>query len=79
MYRPVLIRGRTVGSVILVVIWLVPVHDACPQGDGEFDPADCFDKTWRAIRDEFWDPEFNGLDWEDARARYGAEVAKRPA
>jgi len=32
--------------------------------------AECFDKIWRIINDEFWDPNFNGVDWEDARTRY---------
>ncbi|UCF14319.1 MAG: PDZ domain-containing protein [Phycisphaerales bacterium] len=25
---------------------------------------------WRIINDEFWDPNFNGVDWDDARERY---------
>jgi len=36
----------------------------------EFNPAECFDKIWSIINDEFWDPNFNGLDWVDARKRY---------
>ena len=36
----------------------------------EFNPAECFDKVWGIINDEFWDPNFNGVDWEDARKRY---------
>jgi len=35
----------------------------------EFNPAECFDKIWSIINDEFWDPNFNGLDWEEARRR----------
>ncbi|HUT45928.1 MAG TPA: hypothetical protein VMX36_06555 [Sedimentisphaerales bacterium] len=26
----------------------------------EFNPAECFDKIWGIINDEFWDPDFNG-------------------
>jgi carboxyl-terminal processing protease len=40
-----------------------------PEPDG-FNPAECFDKIWSIINDEFWDPNFNGLDWVDARKRY---------
>ena len=36
----------------------------------EFNPAECFDKIWSIINNEFWDPNFNGLDWVDARKRY---------
>ena len=36
----------------------------------QFNPAECFDKIWKIINDEFWDPNFNGVDWEDARTRY---------
>ena len=40
-----------------------------PEHKG-FNPAECFDKVWNIINDEFWDPNFNGVDWEDARNRY---------
>lgn len=40
-----------------------------PEGR-RFDAAECFDKVWDIINDKFWDPNFNGVDWEDARKRY---------
>lgn len=40
-----------------------------PEPD-EFNPAECFDKIWSIINDEFWDPNFNGIDWTDALKRY---------
>ena len=40
-----------------------------PQPD-KFNPAECFYKVWSTIKDEFWDPNFNGIDWADARKRY---------
>jgi carboxyl-terminal processing protease len=36
----------------------------------KINPAECFDKVWDIINNEFWDPNFNGVDWEDARKRY---------
>lgn len=36
----------------------------------EFNPAVCFDKVWDIINNEFWDPNFNGVDWAGARKRY---------
>lgn len=40
------------------------------QTEYRFNPAECFDKVWNIINDEFWDPNFNGVDWKDARKRY---------
>ncbi|MGD8500284.1 MAG: hypothetical protein PVJ86_06535, partial [Phycisphaerales bacterium] len=40
----------------------------------EFNPAECFDKIWGIINDEFWDPNFNGADWQNARNRYRPEA-----
>ena len=74
MRWPVIIHGRVVGVVILVVIGLGTVPDVYSQDHGEFNPVDCFEKTWRIIKDEFWDPDFNGLDWEDARTRYRSKA-----
>ena len=28
-----------------------------------------FDQAWRLLHDQFFDPQFNGVDWEDARAK----------
>ena len=37
---------------------------------GQFNPSECFDKIWQIINEEFWDPNFNGVDWEEAGKRY---------
>ncbi len=44
--------------------------DAKESEEKRFNPAECFDKIWGIINDEFWDPNFNGVDWEDARTHY---------
>ncbi|MFB0551709.1 MAG: S41 family peptidase [Phycisphaerae bacterium] len=44
--------------------------DAKESEKKRFNPAECFDKVWQIINDEFWDPNFNGVDWEEARKRY---------
>jgi tricorn protease len=36
--------------------------------DEEF--AEMFDQSWRALRDNFYDPTFHGVDWNAVRARY---------
>lgn len=40
----------------------------------EFNPTKCFDKIWGIINDEFWDPNFNGVDWDQAHKRYRPEA-----
>lgn len=35
-----------------------------------FKPAEFFDEVWEIINNEFWDPNLNGVDWQDARRRY---------
>jgi len=44
--------------------------DAKESEEKRFNPAECFDKVWGIINDEFWDPNFNGVDWEEAGIRY---------
>ncbi len=44
--------------------------DAKESEGKRFNPAECFDKIWQIINDEFWDPNFNGVNWEDAGKRY---------
>jgi carboxyl-terminal processing protease len=29
-----------------------------------------FERVWTVVRDRFYDPNFNGVDWDDARRRY---------
>jgi carboxyl-terminal processing protease len=34
-----------------------------------------FEKTWEIVRDKFYDPNFNGVDWDKVRERYAPQVA----
>jgi carboxyl-terminal processing protease len=52
--------------------------DANEPEHKRFEPAECFDKVWNTINDEFWDPHFNGVDWEDARKRYRPAALAAP-
>ncbi len=66
--------------VILALFGLISYLIICTTGENinaddlerveRFDPVACFDKIWNIINEKFWDPDFNGLDWEDARKRY---------
>ena len=33
-----------------------------------------FQKVWEVVRDKFFDPDFNGVDWNDVHARYAPLV-----
>ncbi|MCP4261429.1 MAG: PDZ domain-containing protein [Planctomycetes bacterium] len=49
----------------------MPEHS---QTEEQFNSAECFDKVWEIINNEFWDPNFNGVDWGNARKRYGPKA-----
>lgn len=34
-----------------------------------------FEQAWRLMRDNFYDPQFHGVNWEASRERYGVRVA----
>jgi carboxyl-terminal processing protease len=34
-----------------------------------------FAKVWETVRDKFFDPNFNGVDWNKVRERYAPQVA----
>jgi carboxyl-terminal processing protease len=36
---------------------------------------DIFEKIWKEIRDHYYDPSFNGVNWEEVRERYRPLVA----
>src|ERR1700742_2846890 len=33
-----------------------------------------FEEVWQTVRDDFYDPRMNGVDWPGAKARYGALI-----
>lgn len=35
-----------------------------------FDAAHCFDEVRSTIKEGFWDPHFQGVDWHAAKSRY---------
>jgi carboxyl-terminal processing protease len=42
-----------------------------PTGSNQAD----FDRVWELVRDRFYDPHLNGLDWQEQRARFGPDAA----
>jgi carboxyl-terminal processing protease len=35
-----------------------------------FNPQECFERVWKMVDEKFWDPDFNGVDWNHMRDRY---------
>jgi carboxyl-terminal processing protease len=57
---------------------------ACPAGAATANEPDeagagsnqaDFDQVWELVRNRFYDPHLNGLDWQEQRARYRPEAA----
>jgi carboxyl-terminal processing protease len=42
-----------------------------PPGSNQAD----FDQVWELVRDRFYDPRLNGLDWQEQRARFRPDAA----
>ena len=38
--------------------------------------GEVFQEVWQTVHDKFYDPHFNGVDWDDARQRYAAPAAQ---
>jgi carboxyl-terminal processing protease len=45
--------------------------DEAPAGSNQAD----FDQVWELVRDRFYDPRLNGLDWQEERARFRPQAA----
>jgi len=43
--------------------------------DFESDRMRVFQEAWTLLRDNFFDPDFNGVNWESSRERYGRRAA----
>src|SRR3984885_4187765 len=45
--------------------------DEAPAGSNQAD----FDQVWELVRDRFYDPRLNGLDWQEQRVRFRPDAA----
>jgi carboxyl-terminal processing protease len=52
---------------------LSPAQSAARQGTPEL-RRKTFQKAWEIVRDKFYDPDFNGVDWGEVRERYSPLV-----
>ena len=59
-----------------------PASAEAPRSPDEASPgpyqAD-FDQVWGLVRDRFYDPRLNGLDWQEQRMRFRPDAASAPS
>jgi len=49
------------------------------NGTTETIANDSFDEVWEAVNDNFFDPNFNGVDWQAMREKYQPRQTKPKA
>jgi carboxyl-terminal processing protease len=42
-------------------------------------PSKIFDQVWQTVNDNFYDPNFNGVNWKAMREKYAPQVAQAPS
>ena len=67
------------GCVLCVVVsWPTLAQrttgDSEPRSLSQSDRIKAFEKVWRIIDEDFYDPAFNGADWKGARSRYRPRI-----
>ena len=69
----------------LAAIGALGAWPACAQAPNQHDEAATgpnqgdFDQVWELVRDRFYDPHLNGLDWQEQRARFRPETLSAPS
>ncbi|HAJ64697.1 MAG TPA: peptidase S41 [Cyanobacteria bacterium UBA8543] len=59
-----------ISACVMLLCWLIsPVLPTL----GEL-PSKVFDEVWETVNDNFYDPNFNGVDWKAMRAKYKPQV-----
>jgi carboxyl-terminal processing protease len=56
------------------LIWLV--YLIYPVLSQSYSQIRLFDSAWETVKDNFFDPNFNGVDWEQMRSRYQSRAAQ---
>jgi carboxyl-terminal processing protease len=91
MKRPIVFSGA-IWTLVAALVLLMAITGRCgAPGAGAaqnkpeetvdahpFDAAHCFDEVWATIKDGFWDPHFQGVDWDEAKSRYRPRALGAP-
>src|SRR6266567_9380706 len=62
--------------VLVALLVLTLVRPCAAQDTRKPTYAELFDAVWQTINDNFYDPNFGGVDWKAMRRKYQPEVAK---
>lgn len=62
---------------ILVLPSMAAGHSVAPReaADAAAARMATFETVWKIVNEKFYDPTFNGVDWQDVRTRYAPRVA----
>jgi carboxyl-terminal processing protease len=77
-----LVAGCVAGSLSPVANPAATIAPAASAGEFSTDLATAddrvaaFDYAWRTVNDRFYEPTFNGVDWEAVRSRYLAQLER---
>jgi carboxyl-terminal processing protease len=61
-------------SLAFVSSWLFTTAAANSKALSAADHAAVFDEVWQRIAERYYDPAFNGVDWNSVRARYRPQI-----
>ena len=77
--RPIRRRNRLVGFSLTVLfslgLWLLHSLQAPPT----LAQPNLFEAVWQTVNENFYDPNFNGVDWAAVGERYRSAVAQAPS
>lgn len=63
----------TVASILAILLFCSVFPVLPTQGKTQ---ADVFDRVWQTVESNFYDPNFNGVDWAAVRKKYQPQAAK---
>ena len=71
--------GRQACSAVIGMAFALtvpPTAGSAPDHTSDAYHLSLFGEVWQTVKDHFFDPGLNGVDWNDAKRRYGPLVAK---
>ncbi|MBD2303686.1 S41 family peptidase [Nostoc sp. FACHB-87] len=67
-----LIRISLISISVLLLIWLIsPLLPILASSETQL-----FEQVWRTVNDNFYDPKFNGVDWQAIKKQYQPQISK---
>src|ERR1700742_26620 len=69
--------GELMHKTILAVVaaCVLGLATAAPAAETQPSYSAVFEALWKTVDENFYDPHFHGVDWQEAKARYGAKLS----